>query len=140
MDEAWGTGELAKNPQEFAILVLYAIAAVSGGLGGATVAAHHLLIGKRQARSAYFAAYAVIGATFGLLVAAYGAFVLSPENYTDVIGPSVAAGAVGALVLSGANFTVGFILRRLGIEVEVNLRRQRNQNNDQGGGNDPRGY
>lgn len=113
---------MPERVHENLIFILYVLAAVSGGLGGCSIAAHHMISGKKAMRFAFFFAYAVIGVAFGLLTAAYGAFLVE-DHPADIIGPSIVAGAVGALALSSMNLTARFILKQLGIEVVVTMRR-----------------
>lgn len=108
------------------IFILYCIAAVSGGVGGCAVAAHQLIGGKQSIRLSFFLAYAIIGAAFGLLTAAYGAFLVD-DHITDIIGPSLIAGAAASIFLSGMNVTARFILKRLGMEIVVTVRRDKEE-------------
>lgn len=103
------------------IYVLFAIAAISGGLGGCTIAGHRLLTGQNM-RFSFFLAYAIIGAVFGLLFAAYG-WVLADHHPSTIIGPAIIAGMSGAILLSVTNLTARFILKHLGIEVQVTMRK-----------------
>jgi hypothetical protein len=89
-------------------------------MGGCTIAAQHLLSGRKM-RTGYVGAYFIIGVVFGLLTAAYGA-VFVKDSITDIIGPAIIAGAVGALALSASNMTARFLLKKLGIEVVLTMR------------------
>lgn len=109
--------------QEHTIFILYCLAAISGGLGGCTVAAHHLLQGKRSMRASFFFAYLVIGVAFGTVTAACG-FFAGGENYTDIVAPALIAGAVGSLLLGTMNLGARIILKYLGVEVVVTVRRE----------------
>jgi len=51
---------------EYATWIIYAIAAISGGLGGCAIAGHHILRGE-PARSSFVVAYTLIGVVFGIL-------------------------------------------------------------------------
>ena len=104
------------------VYVLFALAAISGGLGGCAVAGHRLITGKKM-RFSFFAAYAIVGAAFGLLFAAYG-FAISAETHpVEIIGPSIMAGVVGAAALGSMNWTARIVLKHLGIEVQVTMRK-----------------
>lgn len=111
-----------------AIIVLYALAAISGGLGGCAVTAQQFLSqgggGKVQMRISWLLAYAIIGILFGLLFAAYGLTIITLKHPTDIIGPACLSGFAGAALLGGANMTARFILKRLGVEVVVTVRRE----------------
>lgn len=110
-----------------AILVFYALAAISGGLGGCAVTAHQFMreggAGRVQMRASWLLAYAIVGSVFGLLFAAYGTFFVRVNEVADIIGPSLISGIVGAAALGGLNMTARFILRRLGVEVIVTVHR-----------------
>ena len=108
---------------EHAIFILYCLAAVSGGLGGCTVAAHQLLQGKRSMRASFFFAYLIIGVAFGIVTAACGLFA-GGENYTDIVAPALIAGAAGSLILGTMNMGARVILKYLGVEVVVTVRRE----------------
>lgn len=105
-------------------LVLYALAAISGGLGGCVVASHGVLRGVPP-RVSYVLAYGVIGMTFGLLTAVYGAmFGINTTLADSLMGASILVGAAGSIALASTNISARWMLKRLGIEVEVTVRRQ----------------
>ncbi len=104
-------------------LIMYALAAVSGGLGGCAIAGHHVLRGH-SVRISYLLAYAIVGATFGVLLLAYGAFFgVNTASMDILIGHAVLAGAAGSLALASTNISARWVLKRLGIEVLVTVRR-----------------
>lgn len=118
-----------------AVYLLFALAAISGGLGGCTIAGQRLLTGQKM-RFSFFAAYGIVGAAFGVLFAAYG-WVVGDSHPTDIIGPALIAGMSGALTLGSMNWTARIILKHLGIEIQVTMRksieeRRREQKNKQG--------
>lgn len=112
----------------FSVVLLFALAAISGGLGGCAVTAQQFLTdkgaGKVQMRASWIAAYGLIGVMFGLLFAAFGWITVDTHDPFDVIGPALVAGFVGASALGGVNTTARFLLKQLGIEVEVNVKRR----------------
>lgn len=110
---------------EWVALVMYALAAISGGLGGCAIAGHHVLRG-RSMRISYLLAYFIVGATFGVLMLAYGAAFTDVHSIDRLIGQSVIAGAVGSLTLASTNLSARWVLKRLGIEVVVTVRDNRN--------------
>lgn len=114
--------EAADRLSETLVAIIYALAIISGGLGGCTVAAHQLIRG-RSIRPSFFLAYTIIGGVFGLLAASYGHFVQGGQ-WHQIIGPALIAGASGAVVLSATNLSARFILKRLGIEVVVTVKKQ----------------
>lgn len=103
------------------IYLLFALAAISGGLGGCAIASHRLLSGK-QMRVSYLFAYSIIGATFGVLFAAYG-WIVAPNHPSEIIGPALVAGMIGSAALGGMNWTARFILKHLGVEIQVTMRK-----------------
>lgn len=108
-------------------LILLLLAAISGGLGGCAVTAHQFLSqgqgGRVQMRASWLFAYAIIGAVFGLLFAVYGTLFVEVQEYTDVVGPSLIAGIIGAATLGGVNVTTRLMLKKLGVEVVVTIKR-----------------
>lgn len=121
-ENTWGESFMPERVHEHLVILLYAIAAISGGLGGCTVAANRLLSG-RSMRMSFFLAYAIIGVVFGVLTAAYGTFIVN-DSPADIIGPAIISGIVGSIALSGANLTARFILQRLGVEVQITVKRK----------------
>lgn len=113
------------------VLIFYALAAISGGLGGCAVTASQFVradgTDKAQMRASWLLAYAIIGAVFGLLFAAYGAVFLNIHHYTEIIGPALIAGIVGSGSLSAVNVTARFVLKHLGIEVVVTVRKNKEE-------------
>lgn len=108
---------------EWLTLALYALAAVSGGLGGCAVAGHHILRG-RSMRASYALAYGIVGMVFGVLMLAYGSvFGADAASLDRLIGQSVLAGAAGSIALASTNLSARWVLKRLGIEVIVTVRR-----------------
>ena len=76
-------------------------------------------------RASFFLAYALIGILFGVLALAYGSvFGTDTTSIDDVIRTSAIAGSAGALVLAGSNLSARLILKRLGIEIEVTVRKK----------------
>jgi len=127
---------MLEQAKDGTVIILYALAAISGGLGGCAVTAHHFLkdgsAGKVQMRASWLVAYAIVGSVFGLLFAIYGAYFIDIERVSDIIGPSLIAGIVGSASLGGVNVGARFILKHLGVEVVVTVRRgdeeRRNEN------------
>lgn len=108
---------------EWVTLIMYALAAISGGLGGGAVASHGVLRGQPP-RSSYVVAYVIIGMMFGVLMLAYGSmFGADTASLDKLIGHAVLAGAVGSMLLASSNLSARWILKRLGIEIEVTIKR-----------------
>lgn len=109
---------------EYITLLMYALAAISGGLGGCAAAGHHILRGQ-QPRASYVLAYGIIGVLFGVLALAYGGLFGAAVTTMDaLIGQSVLAGAVGSITLASSNLSARWVLKKLGIEVVVSVRRR----------------
>ncbi len=119
-----GRVPMTERAIEWVVVVLYAIAAISGGLGGCAAAGHHVLRGQ-QPRISYVLAYGIIGMVFGVLVFAYGnTFGADVSSLERLIGHSVLAGAIGSAVLASSNISARWVLKRLGIEVVVTVKRK----------------
>jgi len=109
---------------EHITLFMYALAAISGGLGGCAIASHNLIRGN-PTRVSYFMAYGIIGVAFGILALAYNQFLgINAGDIDSVIGKSILAGAAGSVVLASSNISARWILKRLGIEVQVTVTRK----------------
>jgi hypothetical protein len=102
---------------------MYALAAISGGLGGCAIASHSILRGATP-RVSYVLAYGMIGVVFGMLTYAYGTLAgVDTANIDSLIGASILAGASGSVTLASTNISARWVLKRLGIEVQVTVRR-----------------
>lgn len=109
---------------EHLTMLLYAIAAISGGLGGCAAAGYQTLKGSRP-RASFFLAYVSLGVLFGALTFAYGAtFGIGINSLDTLIGPSMLAGFGGSLSLASSNISARWLLHRLGVEVEVTVKRK----------------
>lgn len=111
-----------------ALAVLYVVAAISGGAGGCLVAAHHVLRG-RSVSGVLLLAYGFAGFVFGA-AGVMGLAILSPgwaPTLERVVLAGLLFGLVGAGSLAGMNFSARFLLRRLGIEVDVQVRQVRRE-------------
>lgn len=108
---------------DFWTALAYAIVAVSGASGGCLVAAHHAIRG-RSVTAMLLLAYAFIGGVFA--VAGVAALLLfSPFQVTleRLLLIGMVLGVSGSVALAGANLSVRFLLRRLGIEIDIEVRR-----------------
>lgn len=116
--------------------VLYVIAAISGGLGGSMVAGHAVLRG-RSISLMIGCAYLVIGAVFGVLSLAFAsALGIEVVDVDALVGNAVVAGAAASVTLASTNLSVRWVLKRLGVEVEMTVRRRnedRRRRGDDGG-------
>ncbi len=111
-------------------LILYAVAAVTGALGGCAAGAH-VFLSRKGFRIAFVIAYAVIGAATSVGVA--GAILwhigqpiseLSDGSIHQIITSSMIGGALGALALSLLHMASKIALKWRGIEIEIVARKQ----------------
>ena len=123
MPERMIAADIASNFREYALAFLYVVAAIAGACGGCLVASHRLL-NKENMTGMIFAAYGFAGLILGLT----GVMVLAA--FTDVTLTLERAflfglifGVTGSASLAGMNLSARFIMRRLGIEVDVTIKR-----------------
>lgn len=106
------------------VLLLYVIAAVAGGLGGCAAAAYYATH-ARAPRVMFLVAYMLLGVVFGVIslatIATWG--LIDPGDVHLIILISLLSGSAGALALVSANLTIMLILRRLGIEIQITMRK-----------------
>lgn len=108
---------------DFWTALAYAIVAVSGASGGCLVAAHHVIRG-RSVTAMLLLAYAFIGGAFAVAgVAALLLFSPFQVTFERLLLIGVVLGVSGSVALAGANLSVRFLLRRLGIEIDIEVRR-----------------
>lgn len=104
------------------VLIVIAIAAISGGAGGCLVVAQKVLRG-RNTTAAFVAAYATIGAIFAV-VGTIMMMILTTINVTllNVILVSICFGVAGSLSLAGTHLAARVRLKRLGLEFDASVR------------------
>lgn len=111
------------NVSELTFGVLYAIATISGALGGCASGMHYYATAK-TAKASFVLAYMILGAIFGVIFfAGASVFSISVATVHELILYSIGAGTAGSVMLFSANWTVKAIFKRLGVEVEVTLRK-----------------
>jgi hypothetical protein len=104
-------------------LLLYAVAAVCGAVGASAPAAHYYLHSKHPSVF-FFIAYLIAGLAFGIVTLAGAIIFISPPATMDqLIFITAAGGTAGSLTLASANWSLGIILRRLGLEVQWTIRK-----------------
>lgn len=101
-------------------LVVYALAAIAGGLGGCVVWSYYTQKSKRAA--AFVFAYAIIGLVFGLVA---GSVMLMMKTWTlpEVILYSLATGFGGTMAVFGLNWGAGMAFRWRNFEVKFTVRK-----------------
>lgn len=105
-----------------ALLVAIGVAAISGAAGGCLVISANVLRG-RNVNALLWVAYMIVGAVLAVAAFAFR-YITSDAAFVgpEIILYCIATGAIGAITLGATNLSVRFILRRLGIEVEVKVR------------------
>lgn len=111
------------NIKEDALAIVYLVAAVSGASGACLVAAHKVLHG-RNISILIFVAYAIVGAVLSVAMVSYLFVFMRPQmDLSEIVLYSIVAGVTGSMALAGTNMTARFIMRRLGIEVDISVKR-----------------
>ena len=111
------------------LAVLYAIAAISGALGGCAASCYYMTHDKAP-RWAFAVAYTVVGCVFGVVTFAGLALLHPPASIHLLVLYSLGGGAAGAVALGSANLTVRILLRHLGVEVAVTMRKAGEERRD----------
>lgn len=108
---------------DFWTALAYAIVAVSGASGGCLVAAQRAMRG-RSVTTMLVLAYAFVGAVFAVAgMAAVLLVTLFQIDFGRLVLIGLILGVTGTTALAGANLSVRFLLRRLGVEVDISVRR-----------------
>lgn len=87
------------------------------------MASHGILRGQKP-RLSYILAYGILGMVFGVLAMAYGAMFGLDTSMDKLIGNSVLAGSIGSFTLAATNISARVLLKRLGIEIQVTVKRK----------------
>ncbi len=113
-------------------LLVYLLAAVSGGVGGCAAASMKLLTtSHRKILAVEFLSYIIVGVFIGT-GAVVGAVVLGwpLDTWAEVLGAGGLLGFTGALALGGANLSVKVLAPKLGLEIDVSVRRAKKNGGD----------
>lgn len=107
-----------------ATMLLYVIAAIAGGLGGCAAAAYYTTHTSAP-RLHFTIAYVLLGAVFGIVALSALAVwpVMELDSLHHVILYALLSGSAGSLALISANVTIMVILKRLGIELQITMRK-----------------
>lgn len=109
---------------EHITFILYLIAAMSGGVGGAVVAGAHVVHGKKL-RTSFVVAYLIFGVVFGLLYMAFGTkFGFDTAQIDTIVGNSIIFGFAGTITLVSFNVVSNLVLKWKGVEIAVTFRKQ----------------
>lgn len=101
---------------------LYAVVAISGAAGGCMMVVQKVLRG-RNVTAVLMLAYTFAGLVFGVAGAAgLEIFTEWQPSFDRALLAGLMFGAIGAGSLAGMNLSARFILRRLGVEVDVSIR------------------
>lgn len=115
---------IGKNEPTSFMLILYALAAVSGGLGGCAAASMYFTHTKHP-KLPFIIAYVTLGIAFGIITLAF--LLIYDVNVADIhhlILYTFAGGTSGSIALASANFSASAYFKKLGIEVTVSLQRK----------------
>lgn len=110
---------------EFGFMVLYAVAAITGGMGGCATALNVLKHHQHKRGVAPFVcAYIVLGVVFGILTLA-GLYVIDkpPTTIHHLVLQTALGGSVGSVALALVNYTARVVFDLFGIKVQVTIRR-----------------
>ena len=114
------------------IWVLYAIVAVSGGLGGCAAGCYYLTHEKRP-RWAFAVSYMVLGMVFGVITfAILASYHFDVDSIHKLILYSLLGGTCGAVMLASANMTVRLLFRKLGVEIQLTMKKTGEENRRDG--------
>lgn len=105
-------------------LIPFVGAIVTGAVGGCVACFQHART-RRETVLAYAVAYAMTGA-FGALMALAGVSVFMPKVITGWASLFIVSGLSGIIVssaLAAGNLSMRFILAKLGLEVEVSIKK-----------------
>jgi hypothetical protein len=124
-----GRGELIDPSKEnFLILVLFAVAAISGGLGGCASALASAMRENKSASVAFVFAYIILGVVFGIVTLSVLTFYdHGPTSINDLILFSTAGGAAGSIGLASANWSIRAAFRKFGVDVQLTVRRMEDE-------------
>ena len=114
------------------LLLMYTLSGISGAIGGCAAASHSVFTASPQSREqmlplgTQFIGYGIFGLFTALIGVAFDRFLFF--NVVDVesaIASGLTLGFIGALSLGVTNLSMRFLLKRLGIEVTLNVKRKK---------------
>ncbi|MDP2228968.1 MAG: hypothetical protein Q8J78_15990 [Moraxellaceae bacterium] len=105
-------------------LIPFIGAILTGAVGGSVACIQHART-RRETIATYAIAYLITGA-FGGLMALAGAMVFYPEmivGWSELLLLTGVAGLTTALALAAGNLSMRVVLRKLGLEVTINVQK-----------------
>ena len=75
-------------------------------------------------RLAVVFAYGVVGVFFGLLFLAHANYLNVSIDLDQLIASCLASGFIGSVMLASSNFTVRWVLKRMGIEIQLSIKQR----------------
>lgn len=103
------------------LLIVYALAALSGGLGGCVVWSYYTKTHTRI--TAFVLAYAIMGLVFGLVAAAVMSIFVREVSIHELLLYSLFAGFGGTAAIFGVNWGAGVAFRWKHFEVKFTVRK-----------------
>lgn len=105
------------------MVFVYAVAAVSGALGGCSAAAMHRVVGKKKMTWSLVAAYAFMGFSLGIMMMTldrvfFGATI---EDSPHFIEYAFLSGLAGTLLLVFHNIAARIVLEKFGIKITLSV-------------------
>lgn len=113
---------IERPPEAVFILVVYTLAAITGGLGGCASWAWYAHHTPNKRKFVYLAAYMIIGAVFGVTSASAAMIYNWASTLDQLIFYSLVSGVAGTITIFAVNWGAGVILRWRGIELRLTFR------------------
>ena len=106
------------------LIILYALTAISGGLGGCASWAWTSHKFDKRRRYAFIVAYIIIGTVFGVIAMGTSVAFFSTwiTDLHELILFSLLSGGAGSLLVFAINWGAGLVLRWKGIELRLTFR------------------
>lgn len=132
MNQARGLQQAMFDDDTFRLseLIPFIGAIITGAIGGCVASVQHMKTG-RTTYAAFAAAYSITGA-FGGLMALAGIAVLSPEwirGWGELLLVTGFSGIATSLSLVAGNISMRFLLKKIGLEVTINVSRVTSRTN-----------
>jgi len=109
-------------------LVIYALSAISGGLGGCVVWSYYTKVQRRAV--AFVLAYMIIGLVFGIVSATFMMIFHSESSVHQLILYSMLTGFGGTMAVFGVNWGAGVAFKWRNLEVKFTIRKPTQERRD----------